>query len=138
MKTAIFIFLNFHICTFCFSQNAKPIKKLDGSKVSQAALTKQLQSIASKASITGLSIAIINDRKLVYKHTFGFAKNADKAPLNDSTKMYAASFTKPVSAYLFLKLAEKGMFNLDTPIFKYLKNPVGSYDKWKDLAGAIM
>jgi len=137
MKTVVLTILNCFICALCFSQDAKPIKKLDGSKISQADLPKQLESVVNKANVTGLSVAIINDRKLVYKHTFGFAKNADKVPLNDSTKMYAASFTKPISAYLFLQLVEKGMFSLDTPILKYLKNPIGTYDKWKDLSTDI-
>ncbi len=51
--------------------------------------------------------------------------------------MYAASLTKPVTSYLFLKMAREGRIKLDTPIYKYLKQPIGEYPKWKELSNEV-
>lgn len=116
------------------AQQNKPVKKLDGSTIAGEILTGQIAHIVDTAGIVGLSVAIINDGNIIYKKTFGLKKKETNAILDDSTEMYAASFTKPLSAYLFLKLADKGIFNLDTPLYKYLKQPIGAYEKWQDLA----
>jgi CubicO group peptidase (beta-lactamase class C family) len=116
------------------AQQNKPVKRLDGTKVTAETLTRQIKHIVDTARIMGLSVVIINDGNIVYKKTFGLKKAATNAPLDDSTEMYAASFTKPLSAYLFLKLVDKGIFNPDTPLYKYLKKPIGQYEKWQDLA----
>src|SRR5689334_7945475 len=110
------------------------IKNLRGAILEKGALESAIKEIVDTSRIAGLSVVIINDNKVVYNHTFGVKNKETNALLNDTTIMYAASFTKPISAYLFLKLVEKGIFNLDTPVYKYLKKPIGEYEKWKDLA----
>jgi CubicO group peptidase (beta-lactamase class C family) len=133
MKNALFAFLLFLTALAGTAQENGSIKKINGSKISGAALTLDLQKIVDTSRIMGLSVVIINDGRQVYKKTFGLRSKATNAVLNDTTEMYAASLTKPVSAYLFLKLVDKGIFSLDTPIHRYLKNPIGSYEKWADL-----
>lgn len=110
------------------------IKNLRGAVVEKGALESAIKQIVDTSRIVGLSVVIINDNKVVYNHTFGLKNKETNALLNDTSIMYAASFTKPISAYIFLKLVEKGIFNLDTPVYKYLKKPIGEYEKWKDLA----
>ncbi|MFC3158016.1 serine hydrolase domain-containing protein [Chryseobacterium arachidis] len=39
-----------------------------------------------------------------------------------------------MSAYIFIRLVDRGIFSLDQPVYKYLKKPIGDYTKWKDLA----
>jgi CubicO group peptidase (beta-lactamase class C family) len=110
------------------------IKNLQRAVVEKDRLESSIKQVVDTPRIVGLSVVIINDNKVVYAHTFGVKNKQTNALLNDTTIMYAASFTKPVSAYTFLKLVEKGMFNLDTPVYKYPKRPIGAYEKWKDLA----
>ncbi len=117
-----------------FAQQTHGIKKLDGSIISAGYLTKILKHIIDTAHIMGLSVVIINDGKSVYNNTFGYRSKATNTLLEDTTEMYAASFTKPVSSYLFLKLVDKGVFSLDSPLVKYLKMPIENYEKWADLA----
>lgn len=124
------------VCCLSFlNQYAQPvIKNLQGAVVKKDRLESTIKQIVDTSRIVGLAVVIINDNKVVYNHAFGVKNTQTNAVLNDTTIMYAASFTKPVSAYIFLKLVEKGMFNLDTPVYKYLKKPIGQYEKWKDLA----
>jgi len=134
VKIYFFLLFTSLACLVSSTQDNGRVRRLNGSQVSSTTLTASLQHTIDTARITGLSIAIINDGKVVYKNTFGLRNKETAASLNDSTEMYAASLTKPIAAVVFLKLAESGTFNLDTSIFKYLKSPIGSYDRWKDLA----
>lgn len=116
-----------------FAQNASQVKQLNGRSVSTESIQKRLQQLVDSAGLAGLQVAIINDNKTVWTGSFGYKDIGNKQLLNDSTVMYAASLTKPVSAYIFLRLVEKGIFNPDKPVQSYLKKPVGQYEKWKDL-----
>jgi len=117
-----------------FAQNATKVKHLNGQSVSTETLQKRITYLVDSAKIAGLQVAIINGNKTVWTSSFGFKDIENQKPLNDSTVMYAASLTKPVSAYIFLRLVDRGVFRLDQPVHTYLKKPIGEYPKWKDLA----
>ena len=117
-----------------FAQNAARVQHLNGQTITTEALQKRLARLVDSARIAGLQVAIINGNTTVWTSSFGFKDIENQQKLNDSTVMYAASLTKPVSAYLFLRLVDRGLFNLDTPVRAYLKKPIGQYPKWKDLA----
>ena len=87
------------------------------------------------AGVTGLCIGIINDNKVNCVKTYGY-KNKPANQLNDTaTCFYAASLSKPVFAYLVMQLVDKGVINLDTPLYKYLPKPLPEYENYKDLVG---
>ncbi|KQC00875.1 serine hydrolase [Pedobacter sp. Hv1] len=132
MKKLIFILINFIYLT-SFAQQVTTIKQLNGKTIAITTLTKRLAHIVDSAKIAGLQIAIINNNETVWKGNFGSRNIEKQLKIEENTVMYAASLTKPVSAYLFLRLAEKGLFNLDVPVQHYLKKPIGQYAKWKDL-----
>lgn len=117
-----------------FAQNATKVKHLNGQSVSTEALQKSITHLVDSAKIAGLQVAIINNNKIVWTSSFGFKDLENQKALNDSTVMYAASLTKPVSAYIFLRLVDRGIFKLDQPVRSYLKKSIGEYPKWKDLA----
>ncbi len=92
----------------------------------------------------GLAIAVIDDGKVAYVHSYG-VRNAKGDPLQTDTVMYGASLTKTVFAYTTLKLVDQGRIKLDTPIADDLDKPLVDYDTnaiypdkygpYKDLAG---
>lgn len=117
-----------------FTQNNIDITQLNGKKVEAQSLTNTLQLIVDTGHITGLSVVIIENNKMVYNKAFGYKNLEAKAEMDTNTIMYAASFTKPLFSTLFLQLVGKGIFELDKPVFHYLKNPIETYEKWKTLA----
>lgn len=133
MKFLTTFFLSLYLLPLS-AQNATEVKQLNGRSVSATVLQKELARIVDSAKIAGLQVSIINGNKMVWTSSFGFKDIENQKRLNDSTVMYAASLTKPVSAYIFLRLVEKGIFSLDKPLRSYLKKPIGQYEKWKDLA----
>lgn len=91
--------------------------------------------LMTKAKVTGLALAILNDNRIVYTNTFGY-KNKQKLELLDrSTVLYGASFSKAVFAFLTLKLVEEGALDLDQPLFQYLDKPLPEYEDYNDLTG---
>lgn len=116
-----------------FAQNNIQVKQLNGKKITAQVLEEQLSRLVDSVKIAGLQVAIVNDNNIVYSSSFGFKDLENKRKLDDSTVMYAASLTKPVSAYIFMRLVEKGIFSLDRPVHLYLKKPIAEYPKWKDL-----
>jgi CubicO group peptidase (beta-lactamase class C family) len=84
-----------------------------------ADLEKQIPKLMEQAKVPGLSIAVIKDGKLFWRRGFGVKELASKEPVDNDTVFEAASTSKPVFAYAVMKLCEKGVMNLDTPLTKY-------------------
>ncbi|MEO7121228.1 MAG: serine hydrolase, partial [Ginsengibacter sp.] len=67
--------------------------------------------------------------------SYGYRNKTKKLWNDTATCFYAASLSKPVFAYLVMQLVDKGLINLDTPVYKYLPKPLPEYENYKDLAG---
>ncbi|MGH9751671.1 MAG: serine hydrolase, partial [Blastocatellia bacterium] len=97
----------------------------------ESSVTRSMQ----KAGVTGLSVAILNDGKVVYTRQFGWKDKDAGAKLDDTTVFAGASLSKTVFAYLVMVLAEEGFLDLDKPIQQYLTKPLPEYPGYADLAG---
>ena len=76
-----------------------------------------------ETNVPGVSIAIIKDAKLFWRRGFGVTDRASNKPVDNDTVFEAASVSKTVFAYAVLKLCEKGVIGLDTPLTKYAAKP---------------
>lgn len=139
MKLLFLLIVNSLLLSFvadvCFGQNVNRIRRIDDSRISANTLTAEIERTVGDAKITGLSVVVINDNRIVYQNSFGVRDKQTNVKNDAETVFYAASFTKPLFAYAFLQLVEKKIFDLDKPVYTYLKKPIGEYEKWKDLAG---
>lgn len=115
------------------AQQARTIKQLNGRIISTETLTARLNHLLDSAKVTGLQLVILNNKKPVWAKSFGLKDVERQMPLNDSTVMYAASLTKAVFGYLFMRLVDQGILDLDKPIRDYLKLPISQYPKWQQL-----
>src|SRR5207247_310374 len=84
-----------------------------------ADLERQIPELMKDAQVPGVSIAIIKDGKLFWRRGFGVKNVASKEPVDTYTVFEAASTSKPVFAYAVMKLCERGVLDLDTPLTKY-------------------
>ncbi|WP_207515163.1 serine hydrolase [Longitalea luteola] len=95
--------------------------------------TKQIdhfiETYRSYYKIPGVSLALIKDGKLVYHKTYGVSNAVTGEKVNDNTLFEAASITKPVFAYAVERLAERGVINLDKPLYEYLPYNDIEYDE---------
>ena len=84
-----------------------------------ADLERQIPELMKDAQVPGVSIAIIKDGKVFWRRGFGVKNVASKEPVDTDTVFEAASTSKPVFAYAAMKLCERGVLDLDTPLTKY-------------------
>lgn len=103
------------------------ITRLDGSTIAPAELTTRIEELTKAARVQGLIVAVFNDARAVYSRAFGYADLPSRTPLATSTEFYGASLSKAVFAVLVMKLVERGVIDLDTPLQNYVKEPL-----WKN------
>ncbi|AGA28924.1 serine hydrolase [Singulisphaera acidiphila] len=93
---------------------------LDPDALNPSEIDRFVQAYVNYYKIPGISIAIIKDEKVAYHRAFGVKNTATQEPVTDDTVFEAASMTKPVLAYVVLRLVDRGILNLDTPLYTYL------------------
>ena len=84
-----------------------------------ADLEDQIHGLMGRVSVPGLSITVIRDAKLAWQGEFGFRNNESRVPVDSDTVFEAQSMSKPVFAYVVMKLCEKGTLDLDEPLINY-------------------
>ena len=94
------------------------------SKMLVADLEAVIPKLMQESVVPGLSIALVDGGKLLCRRAFGVKDNATKALVDHETLFEAASVSKTVFAYAVMKLCEKGVLNLDTPLLKYGAKPL--------------
>ena len=126
-------------------QSNSTIKVPNGKQIATEKLHAYIQQTMDSLKLPGLSIAIINDDKIVYHDTFGVKNIETNAPVTKETIFEGASLSKPLFAYFLMKMAEKKALNLDEPIYPYLEPifPKGSVvetslDNYKTLTPRII
>ena len=76
--------------------------------------------LMEQANIPGLSIALIRDGETVWSGAYGVKNAITGDPVTRATVFEAASLTKPLFAYLVMKMVEAGEIDLDKPLFEYV------------------
>lgn len=82
-----------------------------------------IPGLMAEHHIPGVSIVIIRDAKVHWRRCFGVADVVSQAPVDHDTVFEAASVSKTVFAYAVLKLCERGVLGLDTPLTRYAAKP---------------
>ncbi|HTH56836.1 MAG TPA: serine hydrolase [Cyclobacteriaceae bacterium] len=72
--------------------------------------------------VPGVSLAVIENYKVVWKKAYGVMDEETKEPVTTSTLFQAGSISKPVAAFTALKLVEEGKISLDTNVNRFLKS----------------
>ncbi|MBK7500302.1 MAG: serine hydrolase [Ignavibacteriales bacterium] len=83
-------------------------------------IEKLTPELMDELNVPGVSISIISDKNIFYSKYFGIADANTKVQVDEKTMFEACSMSKPVFAYLVLKLVEKGKLDLDKPLYDYL------------------
>lgn len=83
-------------------------------------LRKALPSIMDSTATPGLSIAVIENGKVIWSNGLGVKDKDTKEQVTNETVFRGASLGKPLFAYAVLKLSEQGKIALDTPLVAYV------------------
>lgn len=66
--------------------------------------------------ITGISIALVDDQRIIWQKGFGFADRENDIPATPETVYRAGSIAKVFTAAATMQLAEQGKINIDQPL----------------------
>jgi len=80
-------------------------------------LTSQLMN---ELKIPGVSVCLIQNKEIAWSKCFGVSDVSLQTQVTDKTMFEACSMSKPVFAFLVLKLVEQGKLELDKPLYDYL------------------
>jgi CubicO group peptidase (beta-lactamase class C family) len=109
------------------------VRTVQGNWVPAASIPGFVGPLMARCGVTALSLAVINDGRVIYTNTFGPRASSSDGALQALTVFRAASLSKPVFAYLVMKLVDRKVLDLDTPLFRYLPKPVFTYREYEDL-----
>jgi len=70
--------------------------------------------------VTGLSIALVDDQRIIWAEGFGFADKANKVPATQETVYKVGSISKLFTAMATMRLMEQGKIDIDKPLQTYL------------------
>ncbi len=79
-----------------------------------------LPRLMKETHVPGVSVALISDRRLVWSAQYGTADIRNARPVSGETMFEACSMSKPILAWLVMKLIESGELGLDRPLVSYL------------------
>ncbi|HTY59037.1 MAG TPA: serine hydrolase [Bacteroidota bacterium] len=85
-----------------------------------SAIDSLVPALMKELHVPGVSIAVIENRGIVWSGEYGVADVRRGTPVTRETLFEAASMTKPVFAYTVMKLADEGTIDLDRPLSEYL------------------
>jgi CubicO group peptidase (beta-lactamase class C family) len=96
-------------------------------------LKTELDKIYEKDQFVGYSVAIVNDKGVLYQNGIGYANAESKEKYTEHTIQNIGSISKTLVGVALLKAQELGKINLDDPINKYLPfkvdNPYFPFDQ---------
>jgi CubicO group peptidase (beta-lactamase class C family) len=88
-----------------------------------AALARGVPRILQLSGVPGLSIAIVRGGRVFWSAAFGTRDDSAHTAVDTATVFEAASLSKPVFAYLVLRLADRGELDLDRPLAEMIEYP---------------
>ena len=74
-------------------------------------------------NVPGVSIVGIKNRQIAWDRQYGVLRAGSEKKVDENTIFEACSMSKPILAYLALKLVEQGKLDLDRPLIQYLDKP---------------
>lgn len=86
-------------------------------------LENKIPELMAEYEITGMSFALIRDREIIWSKAFGLRDAEKNLPMTVDNLFAAASLTKPLAAFIAMKLYEKGKLDIDKSLESYLPEP---------------
>jgi len=99
-------------------------------------LDQRIPALMHESKVPGVSIVLVRDARIAWHREYGVADAASGIPVDRHTVFEAQSMSKPVFAYAVMKLKERGVLDLDTPLTKYTPDRILPDDPRLDLITA--
>ncbi|MDD2926687.1 serine hydrolase domain-containing protein, partial [Rhodoferax sp.] len=101
----------------CSAAPTRPVSvPRDDLASTQAYVTRLVQHEMAKNKVTGLSLALVDDQRVVWAQGFGFADVEQGIPASADTLYRVGSISKLFTDVAALQLAERGLLDIDKPV----------------------
>ncbi|WP_350286115.1 serine hydrolase domain-containing protein [uncultured Croceitalea sp.] len=121
------------------SQKNNHLITIKETEISISKIDSFISSKIDSTKLVGVSVSIVNGNKIVYSGHFGKKNFESEKKVTDQTIYEVASLSKPVFTFFTLKQVEKGILDLDEPLYKYLPNPdIGYDDRYKQITARMV
>jgi len=122
----------------CSDSNTENIDSYLGFDIPKETFDHFLTDKMKEYEIPGLSIAVINDGKVVYHQTKGFANISEQIPVTAKTIFEGASISKSVFSFFVMTFVEEGILDLDKPLYTYMEYPdIAHDDRYKKITARM-
>lgn len=101
----------------------------DNRKVNIDSFNDSIKAIMDSDGIPGLSVAIIENNKIVFTNSYGYKNNQKKIPVDPNTMFEACSLSKSFLVFAAYQFVDRGWLDLDKPMYQYLVNPRLEHDQ---------
>ncbi|PKV51367.1 CubicO group peptidase (beta-lactamase class C family) [Aquimarina sp. MAR_2010_214] len=119
-------------------QNKDVIRSFNDHIISKSEMDAFIKQQMDSLNMPGLSIAFINNDKIVYHNALGVKNNETQEKVDNATVFDAASMSKTVFSFFTMKMVDDGLLALDTPLYTYMEYPDIAYDERYKLITARM
>lgn len=107
----------------CASAPPRPASMARGDYTATKEYASQLIRYEMKRdAVQGLSIALVDDQRVVWAEGFGLADQEKNIPATADTVYRIGSISKLFTATAAMQLAEQGKLDIDQPLQKYIPN----------------
>lgn len=111
-----------------FSADHPPTEKY---RAAADALTRMIEREVRDKQLPALSIALVDNQKIVWSRGFGYQDRARTIPATADTVYRVGSVSKLFTDVAIMRMVERGVLDLDAPVSRYLpdfqpKNPFHS------------
>ncbi len=117
------------------AQGFKKTFKANGRVIEVTELNERIEAILDEASVPGLSFAVIEGNDVVFYNAYGYRKiegneggKVRGSKVNKRTVFEACSLSKSFFVFAVQTLVDRGLLDLDMPLYKYLSHPSIAYD----------
>ena len=101
-------------------------------------LEHSLHELMSLGDLPGLSLALVEDGRVMWTGCYGTTARGGGRPVDEDTVFEAASLSKTLFAYIVARLVDRGVIDLDRPLVEYAPYPRLSADPRHRLVTARM
>lgn len=129
LRPLIFSIILSSMILLACSEEEEVIDSYLGFDIPIEELDNYLDEKVEELGIPGMSIAFINEGKVVHHRTMGYAFLEEQKPVTDKTIFEAASLSKSVFAHFVMTYVDEGRLDLDKPLYEYLPYPDIAHDE---------
>lgn len=110
----------------------------NGRDINIEKFNNKILYLMDSIGIPGASLSIIENNKIVYSHTYGYKDFNAQIAADSNTVFEACSLSKTYLVYVTYMLREKGLIDLNKPMYQYLENSRLAHDPRYKLITPLM